>query len=131
MTLVRLVLLIPMLLLSSCDGVAGGGGSVHIAPVSIKYGEPAVLRYELSVWGAGSGKVSNRYTEIKCHYKAEKASAYTILAGTIDSESSDRIVVLFTVPSLAMSDGAYVEYFFDEKLDGHYNKRDTQRVVLQ
>lgn len=126
--LVRASLIFGIILLAGCPG---GGGSVNLPPTAIKYGEPITIEYELSVWGAGSGRVSKRYTAIRCHYKAEKATAFTTLDGTIDRETADRIFVSFKLPKFAASDGAYVEYYLDEMFDGHYNRRPVERVPLR
>jgi hypothetical protein len=126
----RFILVVSALFLSSCDRSPGGGGSANVPPDSIAYGQPMPLRLELSVWGAGSGKVSERYSDIRCHYKTEKASEFTPLQGRFESEATDRMFVVFELPPFSAADGAHVEYYFDMKLDGHYNKRDVARVPL-
>jgi hypothetical protein len=75
--------------------------------------------------------VTKRYTNIRCHYKAEKATAFTTLEGKVESEAKERMFVVFELPAFSAADGAYVEYYFDMNLDGHYNKRDMERVPLK
>src|SRR5688500_20305886 len=130
-TAFRTLFIVSALLVLGCDGGAGGGGSVNVPPESIAYGQPTPLRLELSVWGAGSGKMSERNTDVRCHYKAEKATAFTSLEGKVESESNDRMFVVFELPAFSAADGTYVEYYFDSKLDGHYNKRPVERVPLR
>jgi hypothetical protein len=125
-----LILVLTGLLTSGCYE-PGGGGSVHVPPESVAYGQPMPLRLELSVWGAGAGKMTERYTEIRCHYKAEKGTAFTALEGKVESEAKDRLFVVFELPAFSAADGAYIEYYFGEKLDGHYNKRPVERVPLR
>jgi hypothetical protein len=124
-TTIRVSLILSVLLLCGCPG---GGGSIHHPPDSIAYGEAMKLRLELSVWGAGFGKMANRYTEIRCHYKSEKAKSFSTLEGKVESEAKDRLFVVFELPAFSEQDGAFVEYYIDSKLDGHYNKRDLVRV---
>lgn len=125
---------IPMLwvvLLFGCDGIAGGGGSTHAPPEAIAYDQPTPLELELSVWGAGSGEITKRYTEVRCHYKPENAASFSMVMGSVESEADDRMVVAFELPAFTPEDGDYVEYYFDMKLDGHYNKRPVARVPLR
>ena len=127
-TCVRIIALASLLVLSGCDAVAGGGGgSVHLLPEAIEYGQVTPLRLELSV-NEGSVK---RFTDVRCHYKAEKATVFTLLEGKVESEAKDRMFVVFELPALSAADGEYVEYYFDMKLDGRYKKRPVERVPLR
>jgi len=125
---------IPMLwvfVLLGCDGIAGGGGSKHAPPDVIEYSQSTPLQLELSVWGAGSGKMTERYTEVRCHYKPENADSFSIIEGNVESESEDRMVVAFKLPAFTPEEGDYVEYYFDMNLDGRYNKQPVARVPLR
>lgn len=106
---------------------------MNVPPEAIAYGQPTTLRLELSVWGSksGSGRMSERYTDVRCHYKAEEATVFTNLEGRVESEAKDRMFVVFELPAFSAADGAYVEYYFDMKLDGHNNKRPVERVPLR
>jgi hypothetical protein len=127
-TCIRIITLVPLLLLAGCNFVAGGGGgSVHSPPEVIDYDRVTPLRLELSV-NEGSAK---RYTDVRCHYKTEKARSFTALQGRVEGEASNRMFIVFDLPPLSAADGTYVEYYFDMKLDGHYNKRDVVRVPLR
>ena len=117
-----------LLSLVGCDVGPGGGGSVHNPPASIPLGRVTPLRLEVSVWGAGSGDVARRYTDVHCRYRPENATAFTSLDGTVESEAEGRMVVVFDLPALSADDGAYVEYDFEMALDGHPNRRDVVRV---
>jgi hypothetical protein len=96
-------------------------------PDAIEYGQVVPLRLELSV---NEGAVK-RYTDVRCHYKAEKATAFTALHGKVGSEVKNRMFVVFELPAFSHADGLYVEYYFDMKLDGHSNTRDVERVPLK
>src|ERR1019366_5434021 len=108
------------LALSSC---AGGGGSVHIPPKSIHIGQPTTLTMELSVWGAGSGKLSKRYTDIQCHYRIAGSENFFALPMTPTTETADHLTVECVIPSLPAKLGDKLEYYIDEEFDGVYNKR--------
>lgn len=124
----RLAFVLSALLVSGC---AGGGGSVHVPPNSIAYDKTTSLKLELSVWGAGAGTITERYTDVRCYYKAENATGFTEVEGKVESEAKDRMTMVFELPKFTAADGAYVEYYFDMKLDGHYNKRNVERVPLR
>ena len=66
-----------------------------------------------------------------CHYKPEKATSFVTLAGRIDVESKEHMTVIFDLPAFSAEDGAYVEYYFDMKLDGRYSKLTVPRVPLR
>jgi len=129
--LLRAIFIVLVSALAGCDGIAGGGGSVHLPPEAIAYGEATPLQLELSVWGSGSGKVSRRYTNVQCYYRTENTSTFTTLQGQLTRELEDRIFVKFELPALSPSDGSWVEYYFDMSFDGHYNRRDVTRVPLR
>ena len=114
--------------LTGCN-IAGGGGTVHVPPPVIQYGMPTLLRYELSVWGGGNARKD--YTDIQCHYRAANSKSFSTISGSVVDGSDKRVVVVFTLPALSTSDGGYVEYYFDEKFDGVYNKRNMEHVPLK
>lgn len=112
-------------------GCAGGGGSQHLPPATITRGEVTPIRLELSVWGAGSGAMSSRYTDVTCVYKTEAAPTPSRLLGIVEQEAEDRMVVLFRLPAFNLEDGSFVEYFFEMKFDGVPNRRDGARIPLR
>src|SRR5215470_20294032 len=70
-------------------GCAGGGGSVHNPPDQIIAGEATKLKLTFSVWGAGSGDLSRRYTEVVCHYrKTGEQQFHDVPALLISSDQS-------------------------------------------
>ena len=114
-------LLVPALfLLGSC---AGGGGSVHVPPESIHAGKPTTLTVSFTVWGAGFGRLSRRYTDIRCHYRIVGSTSYSDIPMVPVSETSKRLEVQGVIPPLPAKAGDQLEYYFDEKFDGVYNKR--------
>lgn len=38
------------------------------------------------------------------------------------------MVVVFELPPFSATDGVYVDYYLDMKLDGYYNKRSIERI---
>lgn len=123
------LMLTPTLMLCACNG---GGGSVHVPPLQIIYGQPTQLQLELSAWGSPplSGKLSKRYTNVCLHYKTEHSTDYTIISAKITSERKEKLLMAFDLPVLKPADGTYIEYWMDFNFDGHYNKREKVKVPL-
>ena len=107
----------------------GGGGSTHNPPANIIQGEPTTLTLELYIWGEGSGKMSKRWKDVKCHYRIEGTGTYTILDMAIYEEKNDTIAFTCTIPP-QQSDGLKLEYYFDMVFDGHYNRREGGSVKI-
>ena len=122
------VLAFTFLALTSC---AGGGGSEHIAPKSIHVGQPTTLTMEVSVWGAGSGKLSNRCSEIQCHSRVVGNQAFSVVPMTPVAETPGRLTVACVIPPLSAKAGDQFEYYIDERSDGVYNKRIEQPVPFE
>lgn len=112
-------------------GCAGGGGSNHTPPQSIHAGQPTTLTMELTSWGAGFGKLSKRYTEIQCHYRMAGAAPYDVVPMTPTAETKERLTVQGVIPALTAKPGDKLEYYFDMKFDGVYNKRAEQLVPFE
>ena len=108
----------------------GGGGSVHIPPDRILQGQHTPLHLELSVWGEGSGTMSKRWKEVKCHYRAAGTEAYVTLNMTAQSEDKKKILFTCTIPPQDAV-GSTVEYYFDMLFDGHYNKREGGQIRIE
>jgi hypothetical protein len=116
------------LFMSSC---AGGGGSVHIPPKSIRVGQPTTLTMELTSWGAGSGKLSKRYTEIQCHFRIAGTEDYSVVRMTPIAETSERLTVQCSIPPMTAKPGDKLEYYIDHEFDGVYNKRIESPVPFE
>src|SRR5581483_8266855 len=86
------------LTLSAC---AGGGGSDHTPPKSIHIGQPTTLNMDLRVWGAGSGKLSHRYTDIQCHYRIIGNENFSVVPMLPIKETSDFLAVQCIIPALS------------------------------
>jgi hypothetical protein len=114
-----------------CAARSGGGGSVHVPPRSIAYGQTTLLTLELNAWGGGAGKLSQRYAQIQCHYRPEGATTFNSVPCSVQSETADRLVVSAALPSFSREDGNFVEYYFDMNFDGVYNKRPVEKVPLK
>ncbi len=108
----------------------GGGGSTHIPPERISLGEPTTLKLELSVWGEGSGAMSKRWKDVRCHYRIVGAETYASLDMVIHEAKKDTIVFACTVPP-QQNPGSTLEYYFDMMFDGHYNKREGGLVKIE
>ena len=100
--------------------VAGGGGSNQTAPDMIKAGEPAIIRLELSVWGSG-GTIENRYTDIKGYYKLSSEESYKIISPKLISQNKKSEEYEFKIPAYPQGTSGKIEYYFEMKLDGHFN----------
>ncbi len=117
-------------------GCAGGGGSVHNPPPFIPFGTPTELRLEVSVWGAGSGKIIKRYKEVTCHYRLDPNQEFTAIPMVPDAtpeqlNARDRLTFKCTLPAFHPDQGKTVEYYFDMLFDGYYNKRPAVKVDLK
>ena len=77
---------------------------------------------ELTSWGTGAGKLSERYTEIRCHYRIAGGAQYDVVPMTPIAETKERLTVQGVIPALAAKPGDKLEYFMDMKFDGVYNK---------
>ncbi len=65
------------LLLLSCSFEMGAGGSVHLPPEKIIAGETTEINIKCISVGAGSGKMSDRYTDLG---RQGQAWSYTVIA---------------------------------------------------
>ncbi|MFA6564961.1 MAG: hypothetical protein WCV00_23860 [Verrucomicrobiia bacterium] len=116
----------------SSTGCAGGGGTVHDPPDRIVAGQPATLKLKFSVWGAGFGNLSSRYTNICCHYRKAGETQFETAPARIISSDHKNMDVEFAIPPLQISgDSSALEYYFDFLFDGHPNtrKHETVRIV--
>jgi hypothetical protein len=110
--------------------VAGGGGSEHIPP-SVTSG-PIELNLLLSRWAAPqclTGKTSEHFSEVKCHYRMQGERAYEALSMQMIQEEKNRAFYRCTIPKLAGV--STIEYFFDFKMDGTYNKRNEKPLAIK
>jgi len=107
-----------LLLLSTCLFAQGGGGSAQTAPDSVKAGEPAVIRLELSVWGAG-GDIKGRYTDLAASYRLVGESDLKRLSPRFISRDAKHEVYEFTIPGYPKPTTGKIEYYIELKLDGY------------
>jgi len=112
-------------------GCAGGGGSVHNPPDQIIAGEATKLKLTFSVWGAGSGDLSRRYTEVVCHYRKTGEQQFHDVPALLISSDQKHMVAEFVIPPQQTSaDSTSLEYYFDFLFDGHPNKRPHEIVQI-
>jgi hypothetical protein len=122
---------IPVLLICSCRPPGfeiGGGGSVHHPPEKIIVNQPTKLAIELVVWGEGSGKMSERWKDVKCHYRVGP-NDWAAIDMTVESEQKEKITFVCTIPPQQKA-GVKLEYYFDMLFDGHYNKESSHFVPI-
>lgn len=112
-------------------GCAGGGGSVHIPPEYIEANSPTAIKMELTVCGAGSGKLNERYTNITLYYRISGQEEFTSVSMIPTSITKKRLYVQATLPPFDVEDNTFVEYYIDFLFDGHYNKREIVRVPVK
>jgi hypothetical protein len=104
--------------LSSCMLAPGGGGSIQSSPESVKAGEPAVLRLELSVWGSGKD-ISGRYADVAVFYRLVGAAQYEgpLKAQPVPHDAKHESYE-FTIPGYPTGTTGEIEFYFALKLDG-------------
>lgn len=115
----------------TATGCAGGGGSIHLPPKEVSIGQPTVLSMELSSWGAGRGKLSKRYTDLQCHYRIVGSDRYDVVPMQLVAETNKQLKVKFAIPPLTAKPGDKLEYYFDMKFDGVYNKRVEEPIPFK
>lgn len=112
-------------------GCAGGGGTNHTPPERVVAGERVILSLEFSVWGAGFGNLSKRYTQIACRYRQAGQPGFQAAPAKVLSSSRERMQTQFTIPpqSIQGSSGT-LEYHFEFLFDGHRNRNHTNSVPI-
>ena len=109
----------------------GGGGSAHHPPPQIISGEPTTLKLTFSAWGAGSGNLSKRYTQIRCHYRQSGESQFQTVAAKVISSDDKQMEVQFVIPpQVLFGESSTLEYYFDFLFDGHPNTRGHETVQI-
>jgi hypothetical protein len=96
--------------------VGGGGGSVQRAPDTVKAGETAGVRLELSVWGAGRS-VKGRYTDVQLLYRRAGTETYSTAASRVVQATDAQETYEFDL--VAPAAPGEIEYYITLKLDGH------------
>jgi hypothetical protein len=109
-----------LLLLGGCV-IPGGGGSQQTVPDTIRVGEAALIRFELTAndirWAPG------RFRDVKLLYRLVGDSTYRSL-----QPSNRRLVEAakeayeFVIPPFAAGTAGQLEYYFTLTFDGHQNE---------
>ena len=115
-------LLLIILLLIGCYR-PGGGGTVHLPPDGILSNQPTELKITFSVWGAGSGRLDHRYTDVSCVYRVNESGDYHRLSGVVIRADDKHMEMKFTIPPLDLKTGDKLGYQFEMLFDGHKNSR--------
>ena len=132
MKLVTLASLLAVLCVTGCRPPGfeiGGGGSVHIPPEKILIGKPTTLELELSVWGEGSGEISDRFADVKCNYQIEGDANLITIPMTVKNKQKTKVIFVCTIPP-TKKQGYRLKYYFDWLFDGHYNKREESSIPI-
>ncbi len=87
----------------------GGGGTVHNPPDGIVSNHPTDLAVAFSVWGAGSGRLDRRYTDVVCQYQINDSELHR-LPGTVENASESAMRMKFVIPPLDLKEGDKVIY---------------------
>jgi hypothetical protein len=122
-----------MFLISGCRPPGfeiGGGGSTHIPPSVITYGKATDIKLELSVWGEGSGKMSERWKAVRLHYKTDRDTQLYSIPMHLDKEEAKRIYFSCRIPPILDPNAQSITYYFDMIFDGQYNKQDEGPVPI-
>ena len=127
----RLALLFAALVLVGGCFRPGGGHSGHTPPERLLAGEATILMMEFSVWGAGSGNLSKRYTEIVCHYRLSGHPEFQTVRARIVSSDKERMRAEFTIPPQTLLEASgTLEYYFEFLFDGYRSTRATNSVPI-
>jgi hypothetical protein len=102
---------------------------MHLPPACIVQGEPTQIEIEFSVWGQGTGKMSQRWTEVRCHYRLVGEKDYATIPMRPIAEEETKIRFAGTIPPQERV-GAYLVYYIDELFDGHYNRRNERPIPI-
>jgi hypothetical protein len=115
---------------------AGGGSVDYLPPTQVAYDTPIELKLTLERWAAPEclrGKTSERYSEVKCHYRLGGEAEYREIAMPLSDEPDNmRAVYKGIIPAVprAQNQGAAIEYYFDYKINGEYRRLDEKALVL-
>lgn len=121
--------------LISFSGCAGGGGITHNPPKQMVAGQETPLELEVSVWGAGRGKMTSRYRNVTCHYRVAGTADFISLpmqaVKEFDSHPPDNRSGEFkcTLPPFPKTAKA-VEYYFDFTFDGNSQSRPPVTIAV-
>jgi hypothetical protein len=119
--------------LVGCAG--GGGGTAHVPPKQIIAGQPTPLTLEVSVWGAGWGKMTSRYRNVTCHYRLLAEQEYHNLPMMPEKEFTSKPPFnkegsfQCTLPALPKT-AKVVEYYFDFTFDKFRQARPPVTVPI-
>jgi hypothetical protein len=116
-------LMILGILVTLLTGCPGGGGTVHIPPPIIVSDSFTELKVTFSVWGAGSGKLNKRYTNVVCIYHIVGVNEEHRITGKVVSADDKHMEMVFILPPLNLNTEDAVTYHFEMLFDGHENVR--------
>ena len=123
---VRLLLLILLLAISGGCYRPGGGGTTHHPPGEIRSGQSTDLKLTFGVWGAGTGRLDRRYTDVVCIYQINPTGPEHRVRGKVVTADDKNMEMLFTIPPLDLKSGDSVQYRFEMLFDGYQNSRATE-----
>ena len=103
---------------------------MHIPPRFVA-GRPTTLQLELSSWRSGFRPLSRRYRAVQCHYRPTTQSAYVAVPMELLPNRGDRRHIFYHCTLPPFPAGAEVEYYFDLRFDGVYNRRALETVSVQ
>lgn len=114
-----------MLCLPGCDGVIGGGGTVHVPPSSFSPAGAEIV-FETSVWGGG-GAIEDRWENVSVHIRNSGASdPFHRVPMEMKAKESDVAIFAAEVPERFLVEGEHVEYFFTYDFDARAGRRDAE-----
>ena len=106
-------------------GLAGGGGSNHTAPDTVRAGEPATLQLDLFVTGNGA-RVAGQYTQIALYYRLLPRAPGAPADLTFRRAPEPRRVSVderhetytFTIPPYPAGTRGTIDYYFTALIKG-------------
>jgi len=109
----------------------GGGGTTHHPPEEIRSGQPTDLKLTFTVWGAGTGRLDRRYTDVVCIYQINQTGSEHRVRGRVIAADDKNMEMQFTIPPLDLKTGDSVLYRFEMLFDGHANSRGTEFLKVK
>ena len=128
--IVHLMLLV-LAMSVGCSSNAGGGGTTHVGPKVSEIGVPIELKLSFVSTGESKGVLSERFTNILCHFQLHKSNLFHQVPAQVKYDSTKSMEVVFLIPTSDYKVGDTIEYDFSFNFDGRSNKRAGGTVLIK
>ena len=109
----------------------GGGASGHSPPIEIELNKPLVFELKLSVWGAGSKNIEDRYEDVFFHFKTSETTQFVDIPMKLKSQMDSTGVFQCSVPGEHITSNTVIDYYFSCTFDGHRRQRYEDPLKIQ